>query len=82
MKERLCLLFCDYFQEEVEWLLKSKHYADVTAKFYRADCDKTKQSAEVLELIASQASGGSVIVFSGFCLNSALENLADRKSVV
>jgi hypothetical protein len=44
MKPKLCLMFCDYFQAEVEWLLKSDQYQDIRLFFYSADCDKTQQS--------------------------------------
>jgi hypothetical protein len=73
MKNKLSLLFCDYFQQEVECLLQAKHYPDVKAVFYRADCDKTCQSPTVLEMIAQQAKTDSVIVFAGYCLSLMLK---------
>ena len=76
MKNKLCLLFCDYFQEEVEWLMKQEHYTDVRAVVYRADCDKTRQASEIVEFITAQATDESVIVFTGVCLRSALEKSA------
>lgn len=77
MKTKLCLLFCDYFQEEVEQLFALESCPDVRVRFYQANCDKTKQAAEVLRFITEQTAGDeSVIIFTGVCLSFALEKLA------
>jgi signal transduction histidine kinase len=73
MKDRLCLLFCDYFQEEVERLLATAQYKDIKLVFYSADCDKIQQSPTVLELINQQAKIDSVVVFAGSCLKARLK---------
>jgi hypothetical protein len=77
MKNRLCLLFCDYFQQEVEEVMKSKTYPDVEVLFYQADCDKTRQPVEIVELIKQHGTNAEVIIFSGVCLNNTLKELAE-----
>lgn len=76
MKKKLCLLFCNYFQQEVEWLMKQRPEPDVEAMFYQADCDRTRQAAEVVALITAQAIDSNVIVFTGVCLHAALKQQA------
>jgi len=75
MKDRLCLLFCDYFQAEVEWLLKSQNYAGIKVLFYQANCDKTQQSAQVLDFITQCTHSASVIIFAGACLQYQLQKI-------
>ncbi len=73
MKEKLCLLFCDYFQAEVEWLLKTEQYDDIKRVFYHANCDKTQQSQQVLDIITAESNTAQVVVFAGQCLKSQLK---------
>ncbi len=73
MKHRLNLWVCDYFQEPVSYLLNSAHCHDIQPHFYHADCDKTCQTASVIESITAQAKTESILLFAGVCLTRALE---------
>lgn len=75
MKDRLCLLFCDYFQAEVEWLVKSADYKEIKVLFYQADCDKTQQSSHVLDTLIQRTKTDSVIIFAGACLQRQLQKI-------
>ena len=79
MKDRLCLVFCDYFQQEIEWILEQDRCKDVKLVFYHADCDRVQQSHSVLEAVVKQSVTDSVIIFAGNCLTSLLKQLPSKQ---
>jgi len=75
MKDRLCLFFCDYLQQEVEYLLDQEHAKDVSLVFYRNNCDHFSGSTELFNSLIKQSEHNSVTLFASACLTSLVKKL-------
>jgi len=75
MKDHLCLFFCDYLQQEVEYLLEQENCKDISLVFYRNNCDHFFESTELFNSLIKQSVNNSVTLFASTCLTPLVKKL-------
>ncbi len=75
MRDKLCLLSCAHFRDDLAQVLKEEELTDVELAPLPADCDRPLQDSAPLQQAAALCRTGSCVVLGGTCLNGVMQRL-------
>ncbi len=82
MKNKLCLMACTHFRDDLAQALKEEKLADVELVPLPADCDRPLHDPVPLRQAVAQCRTGTCVVLGGHCLNGLAQQLPPQITAV